>query len=172
MNMPDGIRPINKKPWEPRGDRQEKLESATRLAKLVVKARGLHPAHRRHVLSIAIWKATEADSKMNPRFRSRGVMKGAVGILVNHEHVVTRKFLIDAMLAAPGQVQEIMDLAIGCLVTRDEHRRLSKAGGWGWSRYINGNVAVVDGVTGSLVDLTSEDKRLRNLARKASIDVG
>ncbi len=167
--MTDGIRPINKKPWSPQADGKERLESATQLARLVTSAEGLHKAHRREILSIAVWKATEADSKMNPRYRTIGIRDGEIGTPVNHEHVVTRKFLVDAMLSAPQMVPEIMKLATGCLVTREEHKLLSKANAWGWGRYIEADLSVIDGKNGSMLVLEKEHRRLRRIANDSHV---
>jgi hypothetical protein len=82
--------------YTPRSDRDERLTSAIVLAKWASEAPGLYRTHRREILSIACWKATERDGKWNTRFRSQGVVVGEIGTAVNHEHVLTRKSLVRA----------------------------------------------------------------------------
>lgn len=45
----------------------------------------------------------------------------------------------------PGQVDEILDLAVGCTVTRAEHLELNKCDEFdGWERYRKAGIRVVD----------------------------
>lgn len=134
--------------WRPHRQADDRRASAIALAHVVVDAEGLTTAHRREALSLAIWKFTEADGKWNTRYRSAG----AVGVgwrFLNHEHVVTRRVLIDRLLADPCRCAEIMASAVGCCVLRDEHRRLSMVerehpGVDGWERYCLAGLTVID----------------------------
>ncbi len=139
--------------WTPHPLGDERRSSAIRLAAGVLATEGLLMAHLREALSIAIWKYTEADGKFRTRFRSAGGV-GAPDKLLNHEHVITRKKLIDRMLAEPGRCAEIMATAIGCCVLRDEHVLLGAVEKddpnlEGWARYQAAGIEVVDLSTSS-----------------------
>lgn len=149
-------------PWFPHADRDERLRSAINIAALVLANQSiLVPAHQRELLSLAVWKATECDGKWSTRFRSKGVMTGPLGVKMNHEHVVTRKWMISSMISNPDRVTKLLSLAVGCMVTTDEHRHLTE--GWGWERYLNAGVVVMDAQTGTRLDL----KRAQNQLFKA-----
>lgn len=111
----------------------------------------LTPAHLRESLSLAIWKFTEADGKWNTRYRTESAV-GALSTVLNHEHVVTRRSLVDRLLAEPERCPEIMTSAIACCVLRDEHELLSnveraRSGLEGWERYRAAGLVVVDQLT-------------------------
>lgn len=78
---------------------------------------------------------------------------------LNHEHVLPRKWLREQMKADPSRCEEIIASAIGCVVTREEHERLTTASRLnpelqGWERYQAAGVAVYDMATGDGLDLT------------------
>lgn len=127
----------------------ERRRSAVAIARLALEAPDLLPEHRNWLLSVAAWKYTEADGKWNTPYRSRA----AIGITdlarLNHEHVFTRKWLRDQMLESPAKYKAILGLAVGCIVTRDEHKRLTMAERGrpelvGWGRYELADIEVVD----------------------------
>jgi hypothetical protein len=100
--------------------------------------------HKRDIISGMLWKITEARGKYTTRYRSKASMEA--GTKLQHEHVFTRKDLTDRILAEPQHVREILCDAIGCVVTVDEHKRLSRVAGTirGWNRYTAAGVEVVD----------------------------
>ncbi len=117
--------------------------SAFKLAKLIVGAKNVLERHQKELLDILIWKITEANGKHNTRFVSRGVYHG--GSPVEHEHVVPKKELITLILKKPTEIKKILDSALGCLVTRDEHRKLTQKGiGKSWMRYRSVKIQVYD----------------------------
>jgi hypothetical protein len=129
-----------------RADAEARRRSAVEMAKAVLAAE-LVPEHRREALSIAIWKFTEADGKYNCRFRSEGALGAADPKQLQHEHVVTRRSLIARLIADPDRAADIMGEALGCIVTRDEHKGLgaAAAAAEGWARYRLAGVRVFDG---------------------------
>lgn len=135
----------------PEGDARRR--SAIRLAEAIVAADGVLLAHRRRALSNAVWWYTEADGKHRVRYRSLGAMAEADGARLQHEHVVTRKSLVDRMLQHPDQIASILGEAVACLVTKEEHRLLSAqpSGAEGWRRYELAGVHVIDTATGNVV---------------------
>ena len=102
---------------------QEILESAASVIEAVLKLSVLE-RHKRDVISGMLWKITEARGKYKTRYRSRASLVES-GATLQHEHVFTRKDLAERILATPERLREILSDAIGCVVTVEEHRRLS-----------------------------------------------
>src|SRR4051794_26917239 len=80
----------------------ERTESALGALWAVLEAPGLTIKHRRELLSIGIWKYTEAfghapHPKYRLRFRSHAAMDMAVPAVVQHEHVWPRRWIIDRL---------------------------------------------------------------------------
>jgi hypothetical protein len=127
----------------------ERRRSAIEIACLALEATDLFAEHRNWLLSVAVWKYTEADGKWNTRHRSRAaVCVDDIGKL-NHEHVYSRKWLRLRMLEQPDRHRELMALAVGCVVTREEHVRLTaqertRPDLIGWDRYTELGIDVVD----------------------------
>ena len=139
--------------WIPRHDRDARIEAGIRLACWAAAQEDLYPAHRREFLSIAVWKVTEADGKWNTRYRSVASLSGGPGAKVTHEHVVPRKLLVAAMIARPHRVEEILTTgAVACVVQRDQHSLLN-SGRFGWYRYLDAGIEVIDMATGEPLDL-------------------
>jgi hypothetical protein len=135
--------------WVPHPKGDERRRSAVNVARLALSAEDILPEHRHWLLSVAVWKYTEADGKWNPRFRSRAALGVTDKRRLNHEHVFPRRWLRERMLAEPDRYREIMAMAVACLVTRDEHLRLTEATRLqpeleGWSRYAAAAIEVVD----------------------------
>ena len=129
----------------------QRIESARALARLALENDNLLPQHRKKMISDAIWYCTEADGKWKTRYKSKMVMDLAQNeptslVLINHEHVMTRRNLISRILAAdrdvllenPSELHKLLDTAIGCIVTSAEHATLLE--GDGWARYVNVSV--------------------------------
>ncbi len=64
--------------------------------------------------------------------------------------------MVKALLAAPSEkVDDILSAAIGCTITREEHRRLNHFRHLdGWERYLEAGIVVIDMETGKPVDLS------------------
>jgi hypothetical protein len=100
--------------------------------------------HKKDIISGLLWKITEARGRYKTRYRSRAAMEQ--GAKLQHEHVFTRKDITDRILAQPERVREILSDAIACVVTVDEHKRLSGLGESkrGWDRYAEVGIEVID----------------------------
>ena len=102
---------------------------------------------RKGLLNIMIWHLTEAGGKYNQRYISEGVkqmddngkriIKG-----IRLEHVHTRKGLIDSLLNRKEIVKQVLENAIGCLVTKEEHGMLPHKDCEGWDRYRKAHIRV------------------------------
>jgi hypothetical protein len=125
-------------------------QSASEVIRSVVKNKNVILRHKKEVISVMIWKITEAhgnstNGKYRIRYRSEGVLNEKDG-KVQHEHVYTRKQLISEILDNPDNLEKILQRAIGYLVTEEEHDRLSKIneGIVGWERYKKAGIKVRD----------------------------
>jgi hypothetical protein len=100
--------------------------------------------HKRDIVSSLLWQITQARGKYRTRYRTSASMEP--GTKLHHEHVFTRKDITTRILAAPQQAREILRDAIGCVVTVDEHRRLSTFDRThqGWERYKAAGIEVID----------------------------
>src|SRR5437868_4406015 len=85
------------------------------------------PEHRREALGMALFKLTEAESgKYATRYRSKEALT-ADKTLLRHDHVLQRGEMIKRLLTArPEDVDDILDAAVGCTITKDEHARLAQ----------------------------------------------
>lgn len=129
---------------------EEKRASAVALAVTVLGARGALNVHRNELLSICVWKWTEAHGKYKGcRFWTRAALDAERPQLA-HEHVVPRRLIVRALIEL-DEVSDVPDLlarmAVACVVTRSEHDRLPEAS-WDellanpWARY--SGIEVVD----------------------------
>jgi hypothetical protein len=130
----------------------ERASSATAAVRAILAAPDapdVLPSHRRELLSLCLWKITEAEGgKYGTRFRSRAALSAPRAELA-HEHVYERQKLVDALLAAPADDDAVVARAVGCVVTRREHARLTAVSRArpeldGWERYEAAGVKVVD----------------------------
>jgi hypothetical protein len=111
------------------------------------------PAHIRELLTILLWKITEAEStnKHKTRLQSQEARDCTDKTKLRHDHVFQRSKMIAALKkAAPDEIDGILKLAIGCTVTVKENTLLSKFGKEydGWERYRKAGIVVIDTLTG------------------------
>lgn len=88
----------------PRPPEDHVLESITTLAEAAL-ALNILESHKRDVINMALWKVTEARGKYTTRFRSTGAMNAPKGTKLQHEHVIPRKDLIDAIMLEPSRTR-------------------------------------------------------------------
>lgn len=134
------------------GDRKN---SAVTLAVAVLGATGTLSVQRNELLSVCIWKWTEAHGKYKGcRFWTRKALAAKSHKELAHEHVVPRRLVVEQLcaIADPDEaaVRELFEaMAVACVVTRDEHRNLPEVD-WEelvtdpWARYEYADVEVVD----------------------------
>jgi hypothetical protein len=123
------------------------------------------PGYRREILGNVLWFMTcQPSGKYATRFRTRTVLDEDHPVL-RHEHVYTRKSVIAELLSLNSEgvdeaalrrsIEEVLrERAVGCTVTRDEHRLLSRHDKTlvGWHRYQAAGVTVLDMSTGEVFD--------------------
>jgi hypothetical protein len=142
-----------------RHDADARIESALEAIRALLPL-ALLPAHKRELISICLWKLTEADGgKYGTRYRSEAALDAPRSKLA-HEHVYQRARMVRAMLAEPHRLEEFARRAVGCVVTREEHKRLTALGVArpeldGWARYEAAEIRVVDCETGRLIGVTT-----------------
>ncbi len=122
-------------------DRTKRIESAI-IAINALLSLELYPAHKRELLGVCIWKITEADGKKKVRYWSEGSITNENETL-QHEHVHERKELISRLLDGEA-VELVVNDAIACMVTKDEHLALGKSSSLGWQRYKEQGIKVFD----------------------------
>jgi hypothetical protein len=97
--------------------------------------------HKKELLSDMIYKITESNGKHSTGYVSAGVYKVKLAgsksnIGLEHDHVFTRKGIIQQLFKNPKRSQEILKKAIACTVTKGEHKKLSRIKNIeGWQRY-------------------------------------
>lgn len=102
--------------------------------------------HKKGLISKMLWKITEANGKYNTRYYSERALK-ADNSDKRHDHVCTRKRMIERILANPNGLDVEIRQAIGCVVTKAEHNELTKYDDKydGWDRYKQAKIKVWDG---------------------------
>jgi hypothetical protein len=132
----------------------DRIASAVSAMRAILNADGVLPVHKRELLSLCLWKITEAEGgKYGTRFRSRAALTAARAELA-HEHVEERARLANHLLEHPDRVEDVVTRAIACVVTREEHRQLSALSRArpdldGWARYEAAGIEVIDLAAGA-----------------------
>jgi hypothetical protein len=124
----------------------------------------VRPQVRRELLTkYVLWLVSTGTiaHKHDTRYRSAGAVGVTDPAELVHEHVHTRRQLADLILANP--TDEVIEFiinhsAFGCVVTRDEHTRLSPFDRThtGWGRYKAAGIEVIDMSTGEALELDAE----------------
>lgn len=154
------------KTYTPDAGVEDRISSALAALWTLLEARDVMPVHRRELLSIAIWKYTEAPG-VRPHamyrlpFRTLGAMDLEATSPVQHEHVWTRAWLTRQLIEHHAAGWSRADLAafmhlhgVACTVTRAEHLLLNACGdAQGWDRYAQVGLEVWDAANGQMLVL-------------------
>ena len=157
----------HQKPWNAWEHYESVLKVATATAYFAITSPDLDeiPDYRREILGNVLWFMTcQPSGKYTTRFRSQAVLNDDHPVL-RHEHVYTRKSVIKDLLSLNSEeldeaalrhsIEEVLrQRAVGCTVTREEHRVLSRHDKTlvGWHRYQAAGVTVLDMSTGEVYD--------------------
>ncbi len=108
--------------------------------------------HKNELLSVLICKITQAEGKYALRHKSAGTLANP-SAKKQHEHVFPRKWLIAQLKRPDIDIDAVSGDAIGCVVTIEEHKRLSRVDPElvGWQRYAAASIDVLDTVSGQWV---------------------
>jgi hypothetical protein len=134
--------PVFHRPYVKSAASDAEVKGAVSLAAFANAGTDLNPSQQRRLADLAVWWFTGAPGKYALRYRSAGVLalpQEDAGREVVHEHVFTRRRLVTELLAAPAdQLEAILRSAVVCVVTKNEHRRLSPFDKThtGWDRYL------------------------------------
>lgn len=82
---------------------------------------------------------------------------------LRHEHVIERRWMIDFLHDHPEAISVALWNYPACIVTVDEHIALGRSTEWGWARYLEAQLEVIDGETGRPLDLMKSDQQLKHL---------
>lgn len=140
-----------------KNDSLERRQKAVYLIKYLLGAKNgmFEESHIRELLSTLIWKITEVKGKYNLDYVSLGALHEKDKKQLVHEHVYERAKLVTELLKGEKNVDQVLNCAIACLVTKKEHELLSRVEKnlTGWDRYILAGVDVYDSKTGRKVEL-------------------
>lgn len=155
-----------------RADRASILESAIKAVEGVLTL-DILPAHKRKLIDRMIWTVTEVDGKFKTRYQSLAAVNCDRSVKRQHEHVIPRGVLTDAILAQPSAARKLMSGAVACVVTVDEHLRLSAASRHnraleGWERYRKARIVVIDTVSGRRFRFPRRAPRIAQKAHRKS----
>lgn len=145
--------------YKPHPESEARKRSATSLIKYLLAAKQpeILPTHRRELLGILLFKLTEAEAlhKHKTRFQSEGALLCNDKTKLRHDHVFQRAKMI-AALETPNEIDNILNAAVACTITDEEHTRLSKCDDiYGWGRYTKAEINVEDTLTDRRIDPTS-----------------
>jgi hypothetical protein len=130
-------------------DAEERRRSAYMLTKMLLGNQSkVVSAHLDELLGILLWKITEAEAtKYRTRYQSQDALRFRDKGNLRHDHVYQRSKMIEALKDAKSdlEIEEILDLAVGCTVTYDEHMHLNGFDdSYGWYRYRKAGITVID----------------------------
>lgn len=125
--------------------------------KLIVKLDGLSEKTKKTILRKLLYDWTEAETtnRHATRYQSKGALekkRHTAGSLV-HEHVLTRKSIVDDLMNRPSLLTRILEEAVACTVTIKDDEDLKDAAKKpkaqkralnGWARYKAAGITVYD----------------------------
>jgi hypothetical protein len=114
---------------------------------------------KKDMLDAALWQVAFAtgntQSKFMGRYRSEAVITQA-GVKIQRDHAHRRAVLLAELLGPSPDLDSIIERAqCCCLVTEDEHRRLSGIAIDGWERYGAAEIVVYDMLDARKMELRS-----------------
>jgi hypothetical protein len=97
------------------------------------------------MLNHALWLVVEFSGNFFSRYRSAGVL-ASTDVPIQRDHVFTRNLLVRELFSPDADIASVIERAICCIVTVDEHRLLSKVptSVVGWDRYQHAGIVVHD----------------------------
>lgn len=143
-------------------DADRRIKSAKIAIQAILAVRDqLCTQHLRELLSICIWKISEADGKYKTRYQSVAALARSTELHheeLRHEHPFERKKLIDELIEFPEDIDRIAKKSFGCVVTLKDHMKLNKVDKSlsGWDRYREAGIPVMDTLTGIHLDLSQK----------------
>ena len=142
--MPFHAHPRHKKKFKPRPDLRQRLDEIGHVLQ-VLRDLSVHEKTKKKLIDRALWLVAELSGDFSPRYRSDGVLRNP-GMKVQRDHIYPRKMLIAEILSEGADFGTVIERSICCLVTEEEHKRLSAVPSsvTGWERYKQASVVVRD----------------------------
>ena len=162
------ILPRHSRPYEPSSSREARLDFAVKAMEAVYQIPA-EPSEewKKKFFWTAVWLVSERDGKYSPRYRSRAALDSDEKF-VQHEHIFPIKDLW--LLRTVRSLEATLNFAEGCLVTKEEHQRLSAEDRridrpYGWMRYLSARIEVVDMSTSQSVTPAEMSERTALFAK-------
>jgi hypothetical protein len=148
--MPILSAPALMKPYAQRADFDMRLADVKKVISTLLQLDINLPLKRR-LLVHSVWEVTKLSGDFKGRYRSRGALVS--GVEIQRDHVVQKARIVERLLVSPGQVDTILGEVVHCVVTKEEHERLTAYSRMnpdvdGWERYKGAGVEVLDMLTG------------------------
>lgn len=140
------------KPYIEPSDLHEQLQDVVSVLKSL-SALNVNLPLKKRMLVHAIWEVNQASGSFKSRYRSLEVIKGS-GVAIQRDHVFQKKALVERLLLEPHNVEDVVQSALSCVVTKEEHEKLTQYSRVhpevdGWARYQNAGITVYDMLTGT-----------------------
>ena len=122
-------------PFTPDPDEAQHLADIETLMRELQRIK-VRPRVKKMMLDRAVWLVVELTGNFFSRYRSEGATS-TVGVRIQRDHVHTRKSLVAELMAGTPNIRAVIDRAQCCVVTKEEHNRLSEVPQTviGWDRY-------------------------------------
>lgn len=148
--MPIRSDPALMKPYSKRVDFDMRLADVRKVISTLLQLDINLPLKKR-LLVHSVWEVTKLSGDFKGRYRSKGVLVN--GVEIQRDHVVQKARIVERLLASPDQVDTILGEVVHCVVTKEEHERLTAYSRMnpdvdGWERYKGAGVEVLDMLTG------------------------
>ena len=141
-----------RKPFKARVDLDQRLAEIVMVI-AAIRTLEIHAVTKREMIDRALWLVAELSGNFSPRYRSDSALR-MLGAKIQRDHVFPRSTLIALILEGKEPLRDIIDRAVCCLVTVEEHSRLSIAPPEviGWERYRFADVIIRDMSTHKYID--------------------
>lgn len=141
----------HKNPYRAHRDEDKRIAELCRLADEIRRCQ-ISESLKKKFLKNVVWEMTIITKSFTGRFRSAAVISEA-GQKIQRDHVIRKESLVSRLLTSAERTPDILSDGIHCIVTEDEHKRLtafdkSKPSVHGWARYKECGIEAFDfGVT-------------------------
>jgi hypothetical protein len=144
--------------YVPHPEREVRIRSAVSAIKALLPL-DLYARHKQELISLCLCKITEVDGKWNTRYRTQAATSERSASNLRHEHVFSRRALVERLLESPTRLDGILRSVIGCVVTTKEHALLKVFSHKhtdvdGWRRFEKAGLKVLDLLVEAEADLT------------------
>ena len=133
---------------------EKRIQSIRAIIDFLLLRDDLDKAVRQRFLDRCLWQWTIAHG--NEKYDLRYASLDALPLVeqkppewrksLRHDHVYTRADLLKSLLEKSSDLESILTQAVGCIVTVEEHQRLTRCDKThdGWNRYIQAKIKVFD----------------------------